>query len=294
MKTSHAVLFCLAALAASAAELPPLNSSPVDTFHPGKFVWADLFTDDLDGATKFYGELFGWKTERIDWPGKSGPHPYVVLSLDGRAVGGITRRPTQLQDRAHGRWVGYLSVRDVEKASASLAVAGGRPLNHIKDRPQLGVRGLFADPDGAVFGLIHSDTGDPGEFRPEQGDFAWAELLARDPAKSASFYRDLAGYEVMPDTRGTDPRKVVLVSGGFSRASIAPRAESSKSHSTWVLFVRVRDVAAATAHAAALGGRVVVASTPGGGSTQSAIIADPQGAHLGLVQLTDVVPEAKP
>src|SRR5258705_4371031 len=40
--------------------LPPLTTASGSPRLPGKFVWADLVTDDLAAAQNFYGRLFGW------------------------------------------------------------------------------------------------------------------------------------------------------------------------------------------------------------------------------------------
>src|SRR5262252_6851120 len=60
-----ALLFFCAALrpaaGANAPTLPPLTSVANSPRLPGKFVWADLVTDDVPAARKFYGQLFGWK-----------------------------------------------------------------------------------------------------------------------------------------------------------------------------------------------------------------------------------------
>ena len=39
--------------------VPPINQTPTNEFHPGKFVWRDLMTDDIPASKKFYSELFG-------------------------------------------------------------------------------------------------------------------------------------------------------------------------------------------------------------------------------------------
>ena len=31
----------------------------------GRFVWRDLLAKDLDGARRYYGELFGWTTRNF-------------------------------------------------------------------------------------------------------------------------------------------------------------------------------------------------------------------------------------
>src|SRR5262245_11723679 len=46
--------------AADPPPLPPLTTVSGSPRLPGKFVWADLVTDDVAAAQKFYGQLFGW------------------------------------------------------------------------------------------------------------------------------------------------------------------------------------------------------------------------------------------
>jgi predicted enzyme related to lactoylglutathione lyase len=53
------------------------------------------------------------------------------------------------------------------------------------------------------------------------------------------------------------------------------------------LFVRVADVKAAAANAISLGGRVLVAPSDAPTEYWRAVIADPTGAVIGLVQLDE-------
>jgi hypothetical protein len=271
--------------AATAADLPPLNDPPTQESHPGKFIWGDLLTDNPTAATKFYTELLGWTAQTVDRTTKSGPKPYVILSNQGRPVAGISHRPKQMGDQAHGRWVGYVAVPDVAQSLATATANGGRVISKTKDIPQRGTQAIFADPDGAILGLMHSATGDPAEYLPEPGDWTWSELFARNPVAAGKFYRDLAGYEFMPDTRTPRPDDYILVSGGYSRASVIPLPDRPKAHPVWLLFVRVANVRETVARVVALGGRVVVTPTDEPTKYWRAIVADPDGGHLGLVQL---------
>ena len=56
-----AALLCYAAGSGFSEEpgLPPLTTATKERL-PGKFVWADLVTDDVPTARKFYAQLFGW------------------------------------------------------------------------------------------------------------------------------------------------------------------------------------------------------------------------------------------
>lgn len=293
MKLLAATFLGILGLTAAAADLPPLNSPPTADFYAGKFVWADLFTVDPPRAAKFYADLFGWTATTVERVTASGPHAYVVMAMGDRPVCGIKRRPLLDQDQAHARWVGYVSVPDVARALAAVKAGGGRVISRLKDLPNRGTQAIFADAEGATLGLIHSRSGDPGEFLPEPGDWTWAELFARDPAAAGRFYRDVAGYDCMPDHRTDRPNSFILVSGGYSRASVSVVPDRPKAHPVWLLFVRVRDVKDAVARATSLGGRVLVPPSASPAEYWRAVITDPTGAHVGVVQFEDSSPTPK-
>ncbi|MFI5356805.1 MAG: VOC family protein [Opitutales bacterium] len=284
-----------ALVTASAADLPPLSdTTPAGDHFPGKFIWADLFTADVAATQVFYTGLLGWEAVSIERAGKSGPHTYVILKNHGEPVAGIAHRPARLSGPASGHWVGYVSVPDVAQALARATAAGGRVLFPARDLPQRGTQAILVDPEGAELGVLHSRTGDPGEYAPDPGDWTWAELFARDPDAAGRFYAGVTGWTVLPDTRSSQPNRLVLVSGGFSRADVGPLPPGSTGRPGWLLFVRVADVKAAAAKAVQLGGRVLV--PPGDTPTQywRAVVADPAGAVIGLVQLQTTQPKAQP
>ncbi|HVU17417.1 MAG TPA: VOC family protein [Candidatus Didemnitutus sp.] len=285
----------LPGLCSRAADVPPLNEPATAEKHPGKFIWSNLLTDNPDGAASFYSGLFGWTAATVELTTPKGARTEVVLRNGDRPVAGIVRRPALLQDNAHGRWVGYISVPDVAESVAIATRSGCHLISHARDVPARGTQAILADPEGAVIGLMHSSSGDPADYLAEPGDWAWAELFARNPESAGQFYRAIAGFECIPDTRFEKSNTLILTSGGYSRAGLSPVPARPKAHPVWVLFVRVADVKAAAAKAVQLGGRVLV--PPGDTPTEfwRAIIADPSGAHLGLVELHETnSPEGQP
>lgn len=270
-----------------AADLPPLNSPATTESYPGKFIWADLLTDDPTATANFYTQLLGWTAQTIDRTTSTGTKPYVILSNAGRPIAGINHRPKQMSDQAHGRWVGYISVPDVAQALTTATANGGRIISKAKSLPNRGTQAILADSEGAIIGLMRSAAGDPGEFLAEPGDWTWSELFVRDPVASGKFYRDLSGYEFMPDTRTPRPDDYILVRGGYSRASVIPLSDRPKAHAAWLLFVRVANVRETASRAVSLGGRIAVAPSDNPVDAWRAVIVDPNGAHLGLLQLED-------
>ena len=295
MKKLAFVVLGLASMAirAAAADLPPINTPPTAEFFPGKFVWADLVTADPAAAGKFYTGLFGWTSASLLRTTASGTHSYLVLSAGDRPIAGIALRPPQLRDEVHGRWIGFVSVPDVAATLAAATARGGHVVFPVKDHPQRGIQAIFTDKDGAVLGLIHSSSGDPGEYKPEPGDWTWAELFSRDPAAAGAYYHAVLGYDVLPDTRTDIPGNFVFVSGGYSRASLAPMRHPT-GRPAWVLFVRVASVKDSVAKAVSLGGRVLVAPSDAPTEYWRAVVADPSGAPIGIVELDESAPDAKP
>jgi predicted enzyme related to lactoylglutathione lyase len=282
------LILCGAVATAAAADLPPLSDmTSTGEYFPGKFIWADLFTADPAAAQAFYTGLFGWEATTIERTTTSGTHSYIVLANGGEPVAGIARRPSRLPAAVRGRWVGYVSVPDVAKALAAATAAGGRVLFPAKDLPRRGTQAMLVDPEGAEIGVLHSSTGDPGEYAPDPGDLTWAQLFVRDPVAAGRFYAAIAGWEVLPDTRGDRPNVFVFTSGGYSRGSVAPLPPRPEDKPGWLLFVRVADVKTAVAKAISLGGRVLVAPSDAPTEHWRAVIVDPTGAVIGLVQLQE-------
>jgi predicted enzyme related to lactoylglutathione lyase len=64
---------------------------------------------------------------------------------------------------------------------------------------------IFADPNGAVFGVWQAGVHQGAEVVNEPGSFTWSELLTRDVDKAKRFYGEAFGLEPsrLPDGRRT-------------------------------------------------------------------------------------------
>ena len=286
----HIWLFLLAAAAVTATvradDLPAINSPATADFYPGKFVWADLLTSDQATAATFYTHLFGWTAATVDRSSpEHGSLSFIVLSNAGRPVAGIALGPKRLRSETRGHWLGFVSVDDVTRSLALAVGGGGHVLSPEKVLPQRGTQAILTDQEGAILGIVHSSSGDPGEFRAEVGDFTWAEVFARDTARAALFYRTVLGYGISLDSRADRNGAYLFASGGYARASLAPLpTDRPGAHPAWLLFVRVANLDDAIARTAALGGRVLVEPRDISDSSRIAVIADPVGAAIGLVE----------
>jgi predicted enzyme related to lactoylglutathione lyase len=274
-------MLCGGMISLSAAEppdLPPLTSVSGSPRLPGKFVWADLVTDDVPAAKKFYGAMFGWTF--YDYGG------YIIGKNDDRPLCGMFQRSRPAdQPQAKPRWFLYLSVASVDKARRAALTAGGRELAPPRKIPDRGEQAVFADAEGAMFGVVKSSSGDPEDFLAEPGDWIWLQLLSRDAKKASEFYRTVGGYDIVENTATNRQSEFVLTSEGYARATVRNiRTADTKVQPTWLPFVRVNSVAESVARARQLGGKVLVDPSPELLDGKVAVIADPTGAAIGILE----------
>jgi predicted enzyme related to lactoylglutathione lyase len=277
------VIAALASVTALAFELPPLNPAPSSEHHPGKIVWVDLVTTDLGAAKTFYGGLFGWTFNDVH----VGSTDYSVALLDGEPVGGIVERKVNPDQQRHPAWVTFISVRNVDRTQQSIVANGGRVLSPAHTYPKRGRQAVFADPQGAVFAVLQSASGDPQDALASPGEWIWSSLSSHDAGKEAAFYQNVFGYEAfdLPDEDGLE--HVLLATDHYARASSnALPAEATSLHPHWLNFVRVTNTAAAVAKVESLGGRVLVPPHEDRHGGQVAVVADPTGAPFGLLEWT--------
>ena len=249
---------------------------------PRQVVWAELFTEDVTAATRFYGEAFGWSFQ--DFPAQRG-RGYTLAFSDGEPVGGMLQREHTYQKESGSRWLGMISVPDVKAAASYAASHGGKVVVPPRLLPGRGEVALLADPEGAPFGVIRSSSGDPPDYLAEDKQWVWIELWAKDPKAMAQFYGGLAGYEIAPLERPDGRVGYLLASGGYTRCGIIPSPAPSVA-GAWLPYLRVEDVKAATKQAEHAGARVAVAPSAAIRDGRVALIVDPTGAALGLAEVT--------
>jgi uncharacterized protein len=273
-----ALLLCPApALASETLQLPPLTTMSGSKRLPGKFVWVDLVTDDVPAARKFYGSLFGWTFREVG--------NYTIAANDDRPLAGMFQRPRPKDQPGQPRWFGYISVSSVSKAQRAVTGAGGKVLVPPQKFPKRGEQAVFADAEGAIFGVVKSSSGDLEDFLPDPGDWIWIQLMSRDGRQAAEFYRAVGGYEIIENTASNKLSDYVLASEGYARATVRTiRTDNEKVRPAWLPFVRVQNVGESVALAKQLGGQVLIEPKPEIFDGKVAVIADPTGAAIGILE----------
>jgi predicted enzyme related to lactoylglutathione lyase len=282
---------CISAVRAAPFELPPLNTPRSTEHHVGKVVWADLVTPDLAAAERFYGGLFGWTFQIIH----TGDSQYAVALVDGRPVGGLFQKPIRSGEHRQPAWLTFIAVRDLDAAKRLALAHGAKVVSDSKDYPLRGRQAVMSDPDGAVFAMLASSSGDAPDFLAAPGEWIWSSLLCKHPGPEAAFYQQVFSYDVFDLASDDNSEHLILSSDDFARVGVNPLPGDSKPrYPHWLNFIRVDNTADMVAKVVAAGGRVLVEPRLDRHGGQVALVADPAGAPFGLMEWTESDSKVEP
>jgi predicted enzyme related to lactoylglutathione lyase len=283
------VLACGAAFAAS-PELPAIASNSHE-HHAGKIVWADLITPDLAVAERFYSGMFGWTFQTIH----TGNVDYAVAHApDGGPIAGLVQKPLPADENRQPAWLTFIAVRDVDAAERTALSNGAKSVSKPKSYAGRGRQAVLADPDGAVFAILASTGGDTPDTLSPPGEWIWSSLLAQDPDREATFYQTLFHYDLYDLPKDDGASHVILSSDDYARASVNPLPTGGHRRSHWLNFIRVVSAQDATAKAISLGGKVLVPPYEDRHGGNVAVIADPAGALVGIMEWVASDTKAEP
>jgi len=261
--------------ACSSTDVEPIAVTPITAentgeYHPGRFVWHDLLTSDVDAAKRFYGGVFGWSF--------ADEGPYTVISNNGVAIAGMAK--PKFDPGLSSFWLPYLSVGDVDSALATAEGAGAELLKGPGELENRGRYALIGDSQGARLVLLRSSTGDPTSFKPEINGWLWNELWSGDMGESLAFYQKLADYQTLPPPPGEPGGDYEVLITDDTWAAGLTTLPFDKMNSQWVPVIRVADLDQTVARVQEFGGRVVIEPDHSLSKHRVAMIQDPTGAIL--------------
>ena len=253
----------------------------IDHHKEGAFSYADLQTSDLDAATKFYTELFGWGID--DQPMSEDPNDiYRMFTKNGRGVCAASKQPTQQAEAGvPPMWNTYFTVEDVDLKAKEAEAAGGTVHAPPFDVFEAGRMAVISDPAGAFFCLWQAkeNIGSYVMFEPNTLD--WPECGTKDIEAARKFYSTLLGWTFEETDMGEGQKYTVFQLGGESMAGMMA-TEMPKSY--WSIYFRVEDCKAMTEKARSMGAQVGLEPTTAPGVGTFSMLGDPQGAMFGLIQ----------
>lgn len=237
-----------------------------------KFVWFEYVGGDTQKAKGFFGELFGWTTQSVPMPQGA----YEMIASGGRTIGGYAPA------KEAPRWLAHLSTHDASATSAQVAKLGGKIQQPAFKVGEVGTLAIVTDPHGAAFALWQPAKSDD-EPKPADGTFCWNELASSDPEASTKFYAAIGGFTDKPMPMAGMGTYHVLEADGQPRAGIMGKMMPQQPHA-WLPYVQVASADKTSEKASKLGAAIVVPPTDIPNVGRFAIVADPQGATIGLLQ----------
>jgi predicted enzyme related to lactoylglutathione lyase len=267
-----------------------------DRYIPGVPCWIDTSQPDPEAAVAFYGDLFDWDLDDVMPAGS--PVSYFMARLRGRDVAAVTSVPPGAPPIAV--WNTYIWVESADEVAAKVAAAGGTTLMEPGDVQDAGRVGVFADPEGAVFGVFQANRHRGARIVNESGTLNFNGLNTRGVEAAKRFYGSVFGWRTLTLPGGfemwtlpgygdhlehdrpslREDMAAVGAPAGFEDvvASINPLSdEQGTVPAHWSVTFAVDDADATAQRATELGGKVLVAPFDAPW-VRMAVLADPQGA----------------
>ena len=245
--------------------------------------WLDLGTPDIDGATSFYGGLFGWEFR----PGPPEAGGYGFFQLSGRtAAAGMQTDP----DQGPPSWTVYFQTPDADATAKAAEEAHGSVLMQPMDVMGQGRTAVLADQAGVPFGVWEPALRKGIEAAGEVGSLCWVELYTADLPMAAYFYRAALGLETYAvDFPGGTYTTVLPVGQGEDSmfGGIVPFTDDpleARDGAYWMPYFEVANTDATVERARELGGSVRLPATTVPGVGRVAKLADPYGARFAVIK----------
>ena len=253
------------------------------SYAPGTPCWVDLATPDIEGAERFYGELFGWEIAEL--PDSAEMGGYRRAKLGGRDVAGVMPLMEEGQPSA---WNTHISVDYADPIARAIQENGGTMIAEPMAVGAYGRLAVFTDPAGAFFGIWEPADFAGAELVNEPGTFSWNELNTGNAAAAKDFYGRVFGWEFENrETENADGYTVCSVDGNRVAGMLAMSDRvPAEIPPHWNVYFAVEDVEATIEQVKAGGGDHVMGPIEVEVGTL-AVVHDPWGATFTVIRLNE-------
>lgn len=245
--------------------------------------WLDVGTPDIEGASSFYGGLFGWQFQSAG-PDAGG---YGFFQLAGKtAAGGMQTT----EEQGPPSWTVYFQSPDAQATAKAAEQAGGSVIFQPMDVMGQGHMAILGDEAGVPFGIWQPSQTKGIDVAGDPGSLCWVELYTADVPAAAAFYNSVFGWETsaVPFPGGT--YTCINPAGTEEKdmfGGVVPLADDpveAQSGAYWLPYFEVTDTDAAVSKAQELGGTVRMPATDLEGVGRMAKLADPYGARFAVIK----------
>ncbi|MFV0576501.1 MAG: VOC family protein [Vibrio sp.] len=251
--------------------LPALAHTNAKTH--GQVIWRDLATTAPEKVKPFYHNVFGWDYQTVS-------DDYSLITYQGNYIAGIAKMPA---NNSTNYWMPVISTNDIDLTLLKSEQAGGKTLlgnTNLKGRGEFAV---IQDPQGAVFSVLNTVSGDPKALPKLNGSWMWQEVWSEDTVKSHNFYQKLGHFTYNTKKFGSHEYPYLSISDQPSFGFV--QKPNSEVPTTWANYIKVADVDATVAKVKQNGGDVLMMPTAKVRNGTVAIIRDPAGAGLVIQEM---------
>jgi uncharacterized protein len=258
----------------------------------GRPVWAELGTTNPDAVSKFYETLFGWTRYEVFQGGNAA---YWMWHKNGLDVAGMYHLAPPLTDQGiPPHWLLYFGTEDAEVSAARARESQGGVLFGPMDVGEAGRSAWLVDQHGAMFAVWQAKGHIGFGLERESGALCWAELVTPSFDRSIAFYGHLFGWsyvERSPDTRRGPAKYLEWMTGDGPASQDEPFGGALEMTAAWkgipphwMPYFQVDDLDAALSVVASCGGSVAYGPISMTGVGNLAMVADPAGVHLSIIE----------
>ena len=118
----------------------------------------EIPADDVEKLREFYGQLFGWKIEKMPGPVEYWSIQTVPVNEKGESIRpGVNGGMMKKQNLEH-KPVNYILVESVDEYVKKIESLGGKIVVPKMEVPGIGWWALALDPEGNQFAIMQSMT----------------------------------------------------------------------------------------------------------------------------------------
>ena len=258
-----------------------------DPFVPrvGGILSADIAVPEHEREVRFYsrvlttGEIPLWRED--------------LMNNQGTPIIGLGPRTAEYADLPL-QWMPHIQVADVAVSAKRAVDLGGSELMHAKGDDGTSQWAVLLDPQGAAFGIIpvvsaEEIPGTQGDAAGPPGCISWLDLTVSNASATRDFYRQVVGWSVqdveMEDGGERYADYNMCGDDGNPAAGIChARGVNLGLPPVWILYLPVGDLAESLSRVREEGGQIIKETRGPDGETAYAVVQDPVGVCLALMQ----------
>jgi predicted enzyme related to lactoylglutathione lyase len=263
----------------------------IDLFVPrvGGILSADIAVPQHEREVRFYARVLS-----------TGENPLWredLMNNRGTPIIGLGACSTEYADLPL-QWMPHIQVADVALSVERTLGLGGSEVMHGRGDDGTSQWAVLLDPNGAAFGIIPVISED--QIPPDEGSvsddgeasigcISWLDLTVTNASATRDFYQTVVGWsvqevEVQDTSERYDDYKMLGDDGNPAAGIRHARGANLDLPPVWMLHLPVGDLAESLRQVREGGGKIIKEAMGGDGGYAYAVIQDPVGVSLALVQ----------